>query len=61
MRSCGFASKLQNLICIGVVPGPNEPKYIGTFMEPLIDELEDLAQGVPVKTLCLSVQWLFLM
>ncbi|EUC56560.1 transposase family Tnp2 protein [Rhizoctonia solani AG-3 Rhs1AP] len=39
--------RLENLLCLGVIPGPKAPKDIGTFLSPLIDELEDLARGVP--------------
>lgn len=39
--------RLENLLCLGVIPGPHAPKDIGTFLSPLIDELEDLARGVP--------------
>ncbi|CUA70931.1 Elongator complex protein 1 [Rhizoctonia solani] len=39
--------RLENIICVGVIPGPNQPKEINTFIEPLIEELEDLARGVP--------------
>lgn len=40
-------TRLENVICLGVVPGPSSPKEIDTFLEPFIDELEDLARGVP--------------
>ncbi|CUA76247.1 RNA-directed RNA polymerase L [Rhizoctonia solani] len=39
--------RLENLLCLGVIPGPKAPKDIGTFLGPFIDELEDLARGVP--------------
>ncbi|QRV82351.1 Transposase family Tnp2 protein [Ceratobasidium sp. AG-Ba] len=39
--------RLENLLCLGVVPGPCSPKEIDTFLAPLIDELEELARGVP--------------
>lgn len=39
--------RLKNLICLGVIPGPLQPKDIGSFLRPFIDELEDLARGVP--------------
>lgn len=38
---------LENLICLGVIPGPLQPKDIGSSLRPFIDELEDLARGVP--------------
>ncbi|KAG9084992.1 hypothetical protein FRC06_003777 [Ceratobasidium sp. 370] len=39
--------KLENILCLGVIPGPHSPKELDTFLEPLIAELEDLARGVP--------------
>ncbi|QRW08839.1 Transposase family tnp2 [Ceratobasidium sp. AG-Ba] len=38
--------RLENLLCLGVIPGPNEPTELDTFLEPLVDELEQLASGV---------------
>ncbi|KAG9126384.1 hypothetical protein FRC07_003631 [Ceratobasidium sp. 392] len=38
--------RLENLLCIGVIPGPNSPQELDTFLEPFIDELEELARGV---------------
>ena len=37
----------MNLICVGVIPGPRQPKDIASFLTPLDDELADLARGVP--------------
>ncbi|KAF8599739.1 hypothetical protein BDV93DRAFT_448790 [Ceratobasidium sp. AG-I] len=34
-------------MCVGVVPGPQAPKDLVTYLEPLIDEFEDLARGIP--------------
>ncbi|CCO36635.1 hypothetical protein BN14_10777 [Rhizoctonia solani AG-1 IB] len=42
IRTC-----LENMLCLGIIPGPNSPKEINTFLEPFIDELELLARGVP--------------
>ncbi|QRV81018.1 Transposase family tnp2 [Ceratobasidium sp. AG-Ba] len=39
-------TKLENIICVGVIPGPKECKDINSFLVPLIEELEQLAQGV---------------
>ncbi|QRV80568.1 Transposase family tnp2 [Ceratobasidium sp. AG-Ba] len=39
-------TKLENVICVGVIPGPKECKDINSFLVPLIEELEQLAQGV---------------
>jgi hypothetical protein len=38
--------KIDNLICIGVIPGPKCPADINSFLQPLIDELLELARGV---------------
>ncbi|CAE6436081.1 unnamed protein product [Rhizoctonia solani] len=37
---------LENLICVGVIPGPKSPKNLGSFLWPLVDELLQLASGV---------------
>lgn len=40
----------ENVILIGVIPGPNEPKLmINSFLEPLVEELQQLWKGVFVK------------
>ena len=38
---------LDNLLCIGIIPGPHQPKDVGSFLCPLDDELAELACGVP--------------
>ncbi|KAF8752619.1 Transposase family tnp2 [Rhizoctonia solani] len=37
---------LSNMICTGVIPGPHLPKDLNSFLQPLIDKLAELAQGV---------------
>ncbi|QRV96812.1 Transposase family Tnp2 protein [Ceratobasidium sp. AG-Ba] len=37
---------LDNMLCLGVIPGRNEPKDLDTFLHPLVRELEELARGV---------------
>ncbi|QRV96382.1 Transposase family Tnp2 protein [Ceratobasidium sp. AG-Ba] len=39
-------NRLENIICVGVIPGPKECKDINSFLVPLIDELLELANGV---------------
>ncbi|QRV98713.1 Transposase family Tnp2 protein [Ceratobasidium sp. AG-Ba] len=39
--------RLKNLLCLGIIPGPNSPKELDTFLAPFIQELEELARGVP--------------
>ena len=42
--------KEHNVIILGVIPGPKEPKEtINTFLKPFIDELMDMFQGVQLK------------
>lgn len=36
---------IDNLICVGVIPGPKCPADINSFLQPLIDELLELARG----------------
>jgi thiol-disulfide isomerase/thioredoxin len=38
---------LHNLLCIGVIPGPNKPKDFDSFLWPLVEELLKLTIGVP--------------
>jgi hypothetical protein len=41
---------LENIIVLGVVPGPTEPKDIGSFLYPFIIEAEVLAKGVSIPS-----------
>ena len=42
--------KFDNLILVGMIPGPKEPKRdINTFLAPLVDELKKLYRGVTLK------------
>jgi hypothetical protein len=34
--------KKENLLIAGVIPGPNSPKKMDTFLQPLVDELKKL-------------------
>ena len=38
--------KKENVLLLGVIPGPNQPKDLDSFLRPLIDELKDLQAGV---------------
>ena len=38
--------RLNNILCLGVIPGPRAPKDIDSFLVPLVDELMLLAQGI---------------
>jgi hypothetical protein len=39
--------KKDNLILCGVIPGPNSPKDIHSFLKPVVDELKQLETGIP--------------
>ncbi|KAF8595662.1 hypothetical protein BDV93DRAFT_456333, partial [Ceratobasidium sp. AG-I] len=39
--------QLRNLIPLGVIPGPNQPKDFDSFLAPFVDECLILARGVP--------------
>lgn len=42
--------KPENVIIAGIIPGPKKPKlHVNTFLQPLIDELIDLWDGVLLK------------
>ena len=41
--------KRENILIVGIIPGPSEPSMnINSYLEPLIDELELLWDGVAV-------------
>ncbi|KAG8737147.1 hypothetical protein FRC10_008502 [Ceratobasidium sp. 414] len=39
-------TRLENIICVGVVPGPHSPKDLNSYLQPLVDEFILLAKGV---------------
>ena len=40
----------ENMIIIGLIPGPSEPQInINSFLSPLVDELLEFLDGVPLK------------
>ncbi|KAF8691635.1 Transposase family tnp2, partial [Rhizoctonia solani] len=39
-------TRLENLICVGVIPGPKQCKDINSFLVPLLKELLDLEAGI---------------
>ena len=44
-----FRFKRENLLLIGLIPGPNEPsKTINTYLAPVVRELLVLWQGIPL-------------
>ena len=43
--------KIENIILISIIPGPREPKHtINSFLTPLVEELNDLWNGISVTT-----------
>ena len=43
--------KLDNVIIVGCIPGPNEPKLsVNSFLKPLIDDLMELWHGTLIKS-----------
>ena len=52
--------KKQNIILVGLIPGPKEPKFtINSFLYPLVEELKELWFGAmfecpyhPLKNVC---------
>ena len=43
--------KRENMLLVGVIPGPHEPSlHINSFLEPLVDELLKLWNGVEMIT-----------
>ncbi|KAG8693758.1 hypothetical protein FRC11_002690, partial [Ceratobasidium sp. 423] len=41
-------TRLENVICVGVIPGPNQCKDLNLFLIPLVEELLELEEGVQV-------------
>ena len=42
----------ENLILVGIIPGPGEPNYVmNTYLAPMIKDLQDLWKGVEMKLL----------
>ena len=42
--------KWENVLVLGVIPGPSEPKLtINTFLEPIVDELIQFWKGKPIN------------
>ncbi|CAE6475319.1 unnamed protein product [Rhizoctonia solani] len=39
-------TRLENVICVGVIPGPRQCKDLNSFLIPLLDELLELEEGV---------------
>jgi hypothetical protein len=48
-------TRLENIICVGVIPGPYECKDINSFLVPLIEELLELAEGVEASKVASEV------
>ena len=41
--------KQENILLVGLIPGPTEPKLsVNYFLKPLVDELLELLDGVPL-------------
>ncbi|XP_031548964.1 uncharacterized protein LOC116286545 [Actinia tenebrosa] len=46
--------KTENVILVGIITGPNEPKgNINSFLQPLVSELTDLWDGVILNDRCI--------
>jgi hypothetical protein len=41
-------TRLENVICVGVIPGPKQCKDLNSFLIPLVEELLELEQGVRI-------------
>ena len=41
-------TRLENLFCVGIIPGPHQPKHLDTFLIPLEAECTKLAKGVRI-------------
>jgi hypothetical protein len=43
-------NRLENVLCVGVIPGPKQCKDLNSFLVPLLDELLELEAGVEGST-----------
>ena len=41
--------KLENVILVGLIPGPREPKIMNFYLRPLVKDLNKLYHGVKLK------------
>ncbi|KAG8734374.1 hypothetical protein FRC10_011754 [Ceratobasidium sp. 414] len=44
----GIRNRIENVICVGVIPSPKQCKDLNSFLIPLLDELLALERGVEV-------------
>ena len=44
--------KIENTIIAGLIPGPNEPKRIHSFLKPIVDQLKVLWRGIALLENC---------
>ena len=43
--------KIENILVVGIIPGPKEPSSLNTYISPLVDELLDLWEnGLTINT-----------
>lgn len=50
--------KRENIIIVGLIPGPNEPKNMNNYLAPLVSELLTLWDGISFKTHDCGVQFI---
>ncbi|CAE6417428.1 unnamed protein product, partial [Rhizoctonia solani] len=43
-------NRLENVLCVGVIPGPKQCKDLNSYLVPLLDELLELEAGVTCTT-----------
>ena len=46
--------KLENMLIVGIIPGPKEPHDINPFLEPLVCELEQFWSGIKLPVCTIS-------
>jgi hypothetical protein len=49
---------VENMICVGVIPGPKKPKNADSFLYPFTTEMLDLAIGVDAFHILLKLPFL---
>ena len=42
--------KPENIIIVGAIPGPREPKLTNSYLKPMVDEMLVLLEGISIES-----------
>ena len=51
--------KLENIILVGMIPGPKEPENVNPFLKPIVDDLKTLYEGINLHTVNLYTHYAY--